>query len=127
MTPLSDKANRLGNFIATGLLIALSFAGATRAAEPMAELDAWTAAKLMGMGVNIGNTLENTTHWETGWGNPRITKEYVESLAALGFKTVRAARGLGHLRARRPHPGRQARARGRGGATGSPPPACSAS
>ena len=43
----------------------------------------------MGMGVNIGNTLENTTTWETGWGNPRITKEYVESLAKLGFKTVR--------------------------------------
>ena len=53
------------------------------------ELDAWTAAKLMGTGVNIGNTLENTTTWETGWGNPRITKEYVESLARLGFKTVR--------------------------------------
>ncbi len=43
----------------------------------------------MGVGVNIGNTLENTTSWETGWGNPRITKKYVESLAAMGFKTVR--------------------------------------
>jgi len=53
------------------------------------NLDAWSAAKLMGTGVNIGNTLENTTTWETGWGNPRITKEYVESLARLGFKTVR--------------------------------------
>ena len=54
-----------------------------------AELNAWHAAKLMGMGVNIGNTLENTTTWETGWGNPLITRKYVESLAALGFKTVR--------------------------------------
>jgi endoglucanase len=53
------------------------------------DLDAWSAAKLMGVGVNIGNTLENTTTWETGWGNPRITKEYVESLAKHGFKTVR--------------------------------------
>ena len=43
----------------------------------------------MGVGVNIGNTLDNTTTWETGWGNPRITKEYVQSLARLGFKTVR--------------------------------------
>ena len=59
--PTSDKANRLGRFIAASLLIALSFVGAARAAEPMAELDAWTAAKLMGVGVNIGNTLENTT------------------------------------------------------------------
>jgi len=53
------------------------------------DLDAWSAAKLMGTGVNIGNTLENTTTWETGWGNPPITKEFVESLAKLGFKTVR--------------------------------------
>jgi len=60
-----------------------------RPVEPMSELDAWNAAKLMGVGVNIGNTLENTTQWETGWGNPRITKAYVDSLAALGFKTVR--------------------------------------
>src|SRR6188768_1249258 len=43
----------------------------------------------MGTGVNIGNTLENTTRWETGWGNPVITKEFVDNLAKLGFKTVR--------------------------------------
>jgi endoglucanase len=55
----------------------------------MAELNAWDAAKQMGLGVNIGNTLDNTSSWETGWGNPRITKKYIESLAALGFKTVR--------------------------------------
>lgn len=52
-------------------------------------LDAWEAAARMGLGINIGNTLENTTTWETGWGNPRITREYVQALAALGFKTVR--------------------------------------
>jgi endoglucanase len=57
--------------------------------EPMAELDAWSAAKRMSPGINIGNTLENTTTWETGWGNPPITKEFVASLARLGFRTVR--------------------------------------
>src|SRR5262245_40030832 len=76
-------------FIASGLLAILSLAGIARAAEPMADLNAWDAAKQMGIGVNIGNTLENTTSWETGWGNPRITKEFVQGLAALGFKTVR--------------------------------------
>jgi endoglucanase len=55
----------------------------------MAELDAWTAAAQMGIGVNIGNTFDNTTHWETGWGNPPITKGFVDRLASLGFKTVR--------------------------------------
>jgi endoglucanase len=55
----------------------------------MAELDAWTAAARMAPGINIGNTLENTKQWETGWGNPPITREYVQSLKALGFKTIR--------------------------------------
>jgi endoglucanase len=55
----------------------------------MGELDAWTAAGRMSPGINIGNTLENTTSWETGWGNPPITQDLIESLAHLGFKTVR--------------------------------------
>jgi len=55
----------------------------------MTELTAWAAAAVMSPGINIGNTLENTTTWETGWGNPPITKEFVDSLARLGFKTVR--------------------------------------
>jgi endoglucanase len=67
----------------------LTHAESARATEPMSGLDAWDAAQQMGFGVNIGNTLENTTQWETGWGNPRITKEFVANLAAQGFKTVR--------------------------------------
>jgi endoglucanase len=59
------------------------------AEETMTELNAWGASSLMSPGINIGNTLENTTQWETGWGNPRITEEYVQSLAALGFRTIR--------------------------------------
>ncbi len=54
-----------------------------------ADLEAWAAAPRMGPGVNIGNTLDNTTKWETGWGNPPITEGYVRALAGLGFKTVR--------------------------------------
>jgi endoglucanase len=62
---------------------------APAATEKMTELDAWAAVPLMSPGINIGNTLENTTVWETGWGNPLITKEFVESLARLGFKSIR--------------------------------------
>jgi endoglucanase len=69
--------------------VASSVAAAPRAPEKVTELDAWPATALMSPGINIGNTLDNTTTWETGWGNPPITKEYVESLARLGFKTVR--------------------------------------
>ncbi len=62
---------------------------AARSPETMKELDAWAAVPLMSPGINIGNTLDNTTTWEIGWGNPPITKEFVESLAGLGFKSVR--------------------------------------
>jgi endoglucanase len=64
-----------------------SAGSAPAAAVP--DLDAWTASAGMGVGINIGNTLENTERWETGWGNPPITRELVESIARLGFKTVR--------------------------------------
>ncbi len=59
------------------------------AQETMMPVDAWTAVGQMTPGINIGNTLESIGHWETGWGNPPITREYVQSLARLGFKTVR--------------------------------------
>jgi endoglucanase len=52
-------------------------------------LDASALAKDMGFGTNIGNTLENTTTWETGWGQPLITREFIEGLASHGIKTVR--------------------------------------
>ena len=69
---------------------AVSSATATPPAlEKIADIDAWAAASLMSPGINIGNTLDNITSWETGWGNPFITKEYVQALARLGFKTVR--------------------------------------
>lgn len=61
----------------------------TPATEEMMSIDAWTAVERMTPGINIGNTLENTAQWEIGWGNPPITKEYVQSLARLGFRTVR--------------------------------------
>ena len=80
------------NLFAMFALLAVLNSAIARAATPalpMPELTARDAAKQMGLGVNIGNTFDNTTSWETGWGNPRITKEYIQSLAALGFRNVR--------------------------------------
>ena len=71
------------------ILALCACANVCHAVEPAAVPDVWTAVKLMTPGVNIGNSLDNTTTWETGWGNPLITKEFVASLAALGFKSVR--------------------------------------
>ena len=53
------------------------------------ELTAWTAVSQMTPGINIGNTFDNVTTWETGWGSPLITKEFIQSLAQAGFKSVR--------------------------------------
>lgn len=54
----------------------------------------------MGLGINIGNTLDciidfKDTEISTGyvdessWGNPRITKEYIAALKDYGYKTIR--------------------------------------
>lgn len=77
------------------LSVALSFAPlsiyASDVSKPqkVAALDAKTAVGQMTPGINIGNTFDNTSHWETGWGSPLITQAYVQSLARTGFKTVR--------------------------------------
>lgn len=70
-------------------VLAFALTSSTVSAQAFVDMDAWTAAGRMSPGINIGNTLENTAKWETGWGNPLITREYVQSLARLGFKTVR--------------------------------------
>jgi endoglucanase len=75
--------------LAVVLISAGTPASAAQSGPPAADVDAWTAAKQMGLGVNIGNTLENTTTWETGWGNPPVTREFVQSLAVHGFRVVR--------------------------------------
>ncbi len=46
-------------------------------------------AATMGFGANIGNTLENTYQWETGWGQPLITQQYINGMANNGIKSIR--------------------------------------
>ena len=53
------------------------------------QVDAKALVKSLGFGTNIGNTLENTTTWETGWGQPLITQAFINGLASRGIKTVR--------------------------------------
>jgi len=50
--------------------------------------------KDMGIGINIGNTLDSigTNTWlagETGWGNPKITREFIQALKNYGYTTIR--------------------------------------
>ena len=57
---------------------------------------AFQFVKSMGIGVNIGNTLDainnhvsNTPAGETGWGNPMITRDFIRALKNHGYKTIR--------------------------------------
>jgi endoglucanase len=48
----------------------------------------------MGMGWNLGNSLDapggtSLDNWETDWGNPRVTQEFIQSIADRGFTHIR--------------------------------------
>ncbi|MBP1618875.1 MAG: endoglucanase [Bacteroidetes bacterium] len=62
----------------------------------MRELDALEFSKLMGVGWNIGNSLESITvsggvysGSETSWGNPSVTKQLIDSVKDAGFNAIR--------------------------------------
>ncbi|WP_435921951.1 cellulase family glycosylhydrolase [Paenibacillus sp. DYY-L-2] len=40
-------------------------------------------------GWNLGNTLDATGEDETSWGNPKVTKELIQNIAAQGYKSIR--------------------------------------
>ena len=61
-------------------------------AKKWTELDQTQITEAMGLGWNLGNQLEASSGGlpsETCWGNPEITKELIDTVKALGFKTVR--------------------------------------
>ena len=53
------------------------------------DVNAATMAIAMGFGTNIGNSFDNTTTWETGWGEPLVTQAYIGGMASRGIKAVR--------------------------------------
>ena len=68
-------------YASVGLLMAVSAFGETL---PTAS----ETAKAMGIGWNLGNTLEAISS-ETAWGNPVTTQKLIDSVKAAGFNTVR--------------------------------------
>ena len=79
--------NRLGMF-GTAFCATLLASTSTFALPKAGEL-----VGPMGMGINIGNTMEvpvgNGCSDMTCWGNPYPTQAYIDSLKAAGFNTVR--------------------------------------
>jgi endoglucanase len=64
-------------------------AGTSGSAGAGDTVNAGALVAAMGFGANIGNTLENTTTWETGWGQPLITQQFVNGMASRGIKSIR--------------------------------------
>lgn len=62
----------------------------------MRELTSLQLTQLMGLGWNLGNSLEAITvsgsslsGGETSWGNPVVTKTFIDKVKAAGFNTIR--------------------------------------
>lgn len=81
--PSDDSAVQIGDPGPTQTEIC-GDAGADAAGCPGLDdpVDAFPMAKGMGFGANIGNTPENTKTWETGWGQPRITRTFIDGTAS---------------------------------------------
>ena len=68
--------------------------GAVNINENLPNNSAMMFVQNLGIGINIGNTLDaiGTNHWhagETGWGNPQITRDLISALKNYGYKTIR--------------------------------------
>ncbi len=72
----------------------------SEAEETVNSLTSLEVVRLMGNGINLGNTLEAYSHksylngadpdgMETGWGQPYTTPEMFQDMKELGFDTVR--------------------------------------
>lgn len=81
------------------LLLAFGFCSAAKAAAPLGgapDTEALAFARRMGIGWNLGNTLEATgikgttvRDYETAWGNPVTTKAMIDGVRAAGFRSIR--------------------------------------
>ena len=54
----------------------------------MRDISSLDLAREMGIGWNLGNSLE-AIGGETAWGNPKTTKEFIDEVKAAGFNSVR--------------------------------------
>lgn len=68
-------------------LLAAVVPNAALAAAPPSAMQSYVEA--MQPGWNLGNSLDAVGADETAWGNPRITKELIQNIAAQGYKSIR--------------------------------------
>ena len=66
----------------------LAPSASSKSSSSIATLTAIQLTQTMGVGWNLGNTLE-AIGGETAWGNPLVTQAFINSVKAAGFKTLR--------------------------------------
>lgn len=77
-------------FISLLFLIVLTPSiGYAEETKPLAKIDIQSYVSDMQPGWNLGNTFDSVGEDETAWGNPPVTKELIEQIAAQGYKSIR--------------------------------------
>ena len=82
--------------ILTLTLVSCQTSDGRSSANELPEGPSFEFVRNMGIGINIGNTLDainnhvsETPAGETGWGNPPITREFIRALKNYGYATIR--------------------------------------
>ena len=78
--------------MALGLAVSLPSAKSTvieASAALASDYDTASIVRDMGLGWNLGNSLESTPGDETSWGNPKVTQNIIRAVKAKGFNTIR--------------------------------------
>ncbi|MEJ8306110.1 cellulase family glycosylhydrolase [Saccharibacillus sacchari] len=65
----------------------LPISSTASAAAPQSAMQSYVEA--MQPGWNLGNSLDSVGADETAWGNPKVTKELIQKIAAQGYKSIR--------------------------------------
>ncbi|SFB93761.1 glycoside hydrolase family 5 protein [Butyrivibrio sp. YAB3001] len=77
----------------SGTVSTISIKGITERSDEMRDISAADLVAEMTAGWNLGNTLDatgsNDLSSETSWGNPKITKELIDTVCEKGFDSIR--------------------------------------
>jgi endoglucanase len=92
VSPIKGKIKAA--FVAVTLAVSVSIVGwtAPASADTMTPLNASQIVADMGVGWNLGNSLEANSNGipnETAWSNPTVTQAQIDRVRAAGFNTIR--------------------------------------
>lgn len=85
--PLQLKKHTTTLLLATWMLT--GSISANTAFTKMRDITALQLTADMGVGWNLGNTMDASPKGETGWGNPMTTQAMIDAIRQKGFKSIR--------------------------------------